>query len=164
MTWQPVNAQELSKDQAYDLAYSALQALLKDKRPDEVAFMATLSSLLKTLLKTAFWVGFYRKVDGERLVVGPYQGTPGCLEIKVGMGVCGKAAQTGEDVIVDDVHEFPGHIACDERSRSEVVLPVFVDGDVHAVLDLDSDEPGSFDETDVRRLREMLELYWPCNT
>ena len=163
MTWQPVDADKLTKKQAYDLALNALRALLSDDRPDEVAFMATVSSVLKTLLRSAYWVGFYRMVGNEKLVVGPYQGTPGCLEIKVGMGVCGKAAHTGEDIIVEDVNEFPGHIACDARSQSEIVMPVFVNGKVHAVLDLDSDEKAAFDSTDRKRLREILDLYWQGN-
>lgn len=116
---------------------------------DEVAAMATISSAVHNAMHH-LWTGFYRvAVPGKLLRVGPYQGTLGCLEIEFGRGVCGTAAATGKTVIVEDVATFPGHIACDARARSEIVVPVF---DSHhgllGVFDIDSDQPGAFDDTD----------------
>lgn len=113
---------------------------------------ATASCLLREMFGDRyFWTGFY-VVDPDKpreLVVGPYQGTMGCLRIPFGKGVCGAAAETGETQLVEDVHAFPGHIACDSRSNSEIVVPVRdADGNLAAVLDVDSTEFGAFDETD----------------
>ncbi|MBA3578625.1 MAG: GAF domain-containing protein [Gemmatimonadaceae bacterium] len=124
---------------------------------DEVAAMATISSAVHNALRH-LWTGFYRvAVPGKLLRVGPYQGTLGCLEIEFGRGVCGTAAATGKTVIVDDVAAFPGHITCDPRSRSEIVVPVF---DPHhgllGVFDVDSDRPGAFDEQDRDGLEAIL--------
>lgn len=124
---------------------------------DDVAAMATISSAVHNALHH-LWTGFYRvAVPGKLLRVGPYQGTLGCLEIEFGRGVCGTAAATGKTVIVDDVAAFPGHITCDPRSRSEIVVPVF---DPHhgllGVFDVDSDRPGAFDEQDRDGLEAIL--------
>ncbi|MFM8376928.1 MAG: GAF domain-containing protein, partial [Phenylobacterium sp.] len=106
-----------------------------------------------------FWTGFYR-VDPQRpdeLVLGPYQGTLGCLRIPFGKGVCGTAAQRREAVIVEDVHAFPGHIACDSRSASEIVCPVFdADGALIAILDVDAEVQAAFDATDAEGLNRIL--------
>ena len=103
------------------------------------------------------WTGFYRRVAPTRLLVGPYQGTPGCLEIELGRGVCGTASAERRTVIVPDVNAFPGHIACDARSRSEIVVPVFDRRqEVIAVLDIDSDRPAAFDETDRQQLERWM--------
>lgn len=120
---------------------------------DAIARMATINSVLASTFDYFFWTGFYR-VDGERLVVGPYIGTVGCLQIEIGKGVCGTAAARRETLVVPDVNAFPGHIACDARSKSEIVVPVF-DGErrLLAVLDVDSDRPAAFDDAD----REGLE-------
>lgn len=121
-----------------------------------VARMATVSNILHHAFDHYFWTGFY-VVDQEKpneLVIGPYQGTLGCLRIPFGKGVCGAAAETGVTQIVEDVHAFPGHIACDARSESEIVVPVFnSNGSLVAVFDVDSDQLAQFDETD----REFLE-------
>ncbi len=121
-----------------------------------VARMATVSNILHHAFDHYFWTGFY-VVDPEKsneLVIGPYQGTLGCLRIPFGKGVCGAAAETGVTQIVEDVHAFPGHIACDARSESEIVVPVFnANGSLVAVFDVDSDQLAQFDETD----REFLE-------
>jgi len=112
---------------------------------------ATAACLLNEAFEYFFWTGFYvvDPLKPTELVVGPYQGTLGCLRIPFGKGVCGAAAETGETLIVKDVHEFPGHIACDSRSNSEIVVPVFdKSGKLAAVLDVDSTEIGSFDEDD----------------
>ncbi len=124
-----------------------------------VARMATVSNLLHHAFDYFFWTGFY-VVDPEKpdeLVVGPYQGTLGCLRIPFGAGVCGAAAASRETVIVDDVHEFPGHIACDSRSESEIVVPVFDrKGNLIAVFDVDSDQKAMFDEADQEGLTAIL--------
>lgn len=126
---------------------------------NRVAQMATVSCLLAAAFPTHLWAGFY-VVDPERptqLVVGPYQGSLGCLRIDVGRGVCGTCAATLRTQVVADVHAFPGHIACDARSRSEIVVPVFDEnGDLMAVLDIDSPELSAFDSTDAVALQALM--------
>jgi len=125
-----------------------------------VARMATLSCLLHQAFDHYFWTGFYL-VDPEKtdeLVVGPYQGTLGCLRIPYSRGVCGAAARTGEVQIVEDVHDFPGHIACDSRSQSEIVIPVYdKSGKLFGVFDVDSTEVGRFDADDEAGLQAILQ-------
>jgi L-methionine (R)-S-oxide reductase len=134
-------------------------AAVLEGEPNRVARMATVASMLASTFEHFFWTGFY-VVDEERereLVVGPYQGSLGCLRIAFGRGVCGAAAETGETQIVPDVHAFPGHIVCDSRSASEIVVPVFDGaGALIAVFDVDATEPGAFDETDARWLEDIL--------
>lgn len=127
---------------------------------DEVAAMATISALIHNSLGH-LWTGFYRVVTpGKLLRVGPYQGTLGCMEIEFGRGVCGTAAAERRTVIVDDVDEFPGHIACDARSRSEIVVPVFDGtGELIAVLDIDSEQPSAFTEEDRAGLEGIVEWF-----
>lgn len=124
------------------------------------ALMATVSCILAQKFDYYFWTGFYN-VDPAKeneLVVGPYQGTLGCLRIPFGRGVCGTAASTRETQVVEDVHAFPGHIACDSRTNSEIVVPVVnADGQLIAVLDVDSVEPNSFDETDRIALETLMQ-------
>jgi len=124
---------------------------------DEVAAMATISSAIHHAMHH-LWTGFYRVViPGRLLRVGPYQGTLGCLEIEFGRGVCGTAAATGKTVIVDDVATFPGHITCDPRARSEIVVPVFDANRVlRGVFDVDSDAPGTFDAQDREGLEAIM--------
>ncbi len=145
------------KDAAYAELHGMLEATLKDLR-DEVAAMATFSSLVHHAFGH-LWTGFYRVVEPNLLRVGPYQGTVGCLEIRFGRGVCGTAAGTKQTVVVPDVNVFPGHISCDGRSRSEIVVPMFdARGEVRAVLDIDSAELARFDELDVRWLERAVRL------
>jgi GAF domain-containing protein len=119
--------------------------------------MASVCSVLHGALPYASWTGFYRVVEPELLRVGPYQGPPGCLEIRFGAGVCGTAAAESATQVVEDVHAFPGHIACDERARSEIVVPVYdAAGRLTAVLDVDSHHPGAFDETDRQGLERLV--------
>ncbi|HEX9985281.1 MAG TPA: GAF domain-containing protein [Thermoanaerobaculia bacterium] len=126
---------------------------------DDIALMATINSVLANQFETYFWTGFYR-VCGDRLIVGPYIGTVGCLQIQIGRGVCGTAAQRRETVLVPDVHQFPGHIACDARSQSEIVVPVFGPADeLIAVLDVDSDQLNAFDEDDQAGLERICALF-----
>ena len=123
-----------------------------------IARYATAACLLNEAFDYFFWTGFYLvdPLKPTELVVGPYQGTLGCLRIPFGRGVCGACAQKGETIIVKDVHEFPGHIACDTRSNSEIVVPVFdKDGKLVAVLDVDSTELASFDEDDKAGLERI---------
>ena len=126
---------------------------------NRVARMATVASMLAAAFDRFFWTGFY-VVDPDRpaeLVVGPYQGTLGCLRIAFGRGVCGAVARNGDSLIVDDVEAFPGHIACDSRSKSEIVVPVRDPaGALIAVLDVDSDQPAAFDEIDRAGLESIV--------
>ncbi|MHA3772502.1 GAF domain-containing protein [Verrucomicrobiota bacterium sgz303538] len=135
-------------------------AAVLEGEPNRVARMATVASMLSDAFEQFFWTGFY-VVDPDRseeLVVGPYQGTLGCLRISFGKGVCGTAAATREVQIVPDVHAFPGHIACDSRSNSEIVVPVFdPDAKLIGVLDVDSTDFGAFDETDAELLSRILQ-------
>ena len=130
-----------------------------DGEPNRIARMATVASMLADAFELFFWTGFYI-VDPDRaeeLVVGPYQGTLGCLRIAFGRGVCGAAARSGKTLIVEDVHAFPGHIACDARSRSEIVVPVFDrSGALIAVFDVDATETSAFDAVDAEALERLL--------
>ncbi|MDF8333011.1 GAF domain-containing protein [Novosphingobium cyanobacteriorum] len=128
-----------------DLRSAALA--LTDGETDGVANMANLASLIGLFLPDLNWAGFYRMVDGQ-LVLGPFTGKPACIRIPLGQGVCGTAAATGETQLVRDVHAFPGHIACDSASASELVVPVWREGSVIAVIDLDSPTLARFDEED----------------
>ncbi|MEY4620116.1 MAG: Free methionine-R-sulfoxide reductase [Pseudomonadota bacterium] len=122
---------------------------------DGVANMSNIAALLWEFLPDVNWTGFYRVVDGE-LVLGPFQGKAACIRIPFGRGVCGAAAQTGETQLVEDVHAFPGHIACDANSASELVVPVMRDGHVIAVVDLDSPSRGRFDDDDARGIQSLV--------
>lgn len=121
---------------------------------DGVANMANLAALVWQFLPALNWAGFYRVVDGE-LVLGPFVGKPACIRIPFGQGVCGAAADSGQTQLVPDVHAFPGHIACDAASRSELVVPVLRDGTVIAVIDLDSPEPARFDAEDAAGIEAL---------
>ncbi|HVS32458.1 MAG TPA: GAF domain-containing protein [Thermoanaerobaculia bacterium] len=126
---------------------------------DDIALMATINSVLANKFDHFFWTGFYR-VSGERLIVGPYIGTIGCLQIEYGKGVCGTAAAKRETLIVADVNQFPGHIACDPNSKSEIVVPVFdAKDELLAVLDVDSDQLNAFDEHDRRGREKIVALF-----
>ena len=139
-----------------DLA-SALDGLVAGE-PDPIANMANAAALIWESLPDLNWAGFYRNVDSE-LVLGPFQGRPACIRIAFGSGVCGTAASTLQPQRVDDVNAFPGHIACDSASASELVVPIVRDGQLIAVLDLDSPHTGRFtaeDEAGCARLAEIL--------
>ena len=122
---------------------------------DGVANMSNIAALLWEFLPDVNWTGFYRVVDGE-LVLGPFQGKAACIRIPFGRGVCGAAAQTGETQLVEDVHAFPGHIACDANSASELVVPVMRDGNVIAVVDLVSPSRGRFDDDDALGIESLV--------
>lgn len=146
----------------YDDVTKEILAVLEGET-DTVAAMATCACLLDQAFDSFFWTGFYQ-VDPqkpEELVVGPYQGSLGCLRIPFGKGVCGAAAASGESQVVPDVHAFPGHIACDPRSRSEIVVPVRDGGGrLIAVLDVDSTQSAAFDETDRERLEALMARFF----
>lgn len=151
-----IDVRGLPKEEAYDQLEAHIRSVLAGMR-DPVTAMATMSCLLYHGLGV-LWAGFYRVVERDRLLrVGPYQGTLGCLEIRFGQGVCGAAATERRTIVVPDVEQYPGHIACDSRSRSEIVVPVRdARGDLLAVLDLDSEELAAFDEIDARRLEQIV--------
>lgn len=140
----------------YDDLLSAADALTAGE-PDPVANMANLAALLWQFLPDLNWAGFYRMVDGE-LVLGPFQGKPACIRIPVGRGVCGAAAASRETQLVADVHAFPGHIACDAASASELVVPVIHDGALVGVIDLDSPRPARFDAEDAAGIERLAAL------
>jgi len=148
-----------AKEKSYQEAVKSLDALLEHET-NLVLKMATINSVLRDALPYYFWTGFYVVENGE-LIVGPYQGTLGCLHIAFGKGVCGTAAVTGKTQLVPDVHAFPGHIACDSRSQSEIVVPVNgKDGKLIAVFDVDSTELGSFDAVDQKHLENLLSRHF----
>jgi GAF domain-containing protein len=139
-----------------DLA-AQLTALLVGEA-DRVANAANVAALIYHGLPDLNWTGFYFR-SGEELVLGPFQGKPACVRIPLGSGVCGTAAARAETVLVADVHDFPGHIACDPASRSELVVPLMEDGDVTGVLDLDSPLPARFDEADREGCERLVALF-----
>jgi L-methionine (R)-S-oxide reductase len=140
-----------AKTRSYADLAEALEALIGDE-PDALANLANAAALLHDSLATINWAGFYLLREGE-LVLGPFQGKPACVRIPLGKGVCGTAAECRETVVVADVEEFPGHIACDTASRSEIVVPLIADGQLVGVLDVDAPVVGRFDAHD----REGLE-------
>src|SRR5919106_2309833 len=135
-----------SKRELYDQLATQLSGLLAGER-DLIANAANFSSLVFQSLPDLNWAGFYFAKDGE-LVLGPFQGKPACVRIKIGKGVCGTAAQLKQTVVVENVHEFPGHIACDSDSNSEIVVPLIGEGLLIGVLDLDSPALARFDAED----------------
>ena len=130
---------------------------LTANEPDAVANMANVAALLWEYLPDVNWTGFYRVIDGQ-LVLGPFQGKAACIRINFGEGVCGTAAASGDTQLVEDVHAFPGHIACDANSASELVVPVKREGQVIAVIDLDSPSPMRFDADDAAGIEALAEL------
>jgi len=143
----------ISKTDLYDQLASQLSSLLAGER-DLIANAANFSSLVFHALPDLNWAGFYFAKDGE-LVLGPFQGKPACVRIRVGQGVCGTGASKCETVIVPNVHEFPGHIACDNASNSEIVVPLMKGERLIGVLDLDSPVFGRFDEEDAIGLKRL---------
>ena len=138
----------------YDLIIKQMSALAEEL-PDQVPVMANLSSILFYSMEDVSWAGFYT-VRGDELVLGPFQGKVACVRIKKGKGVCGTAWAEDRTQLVPDVHAFPGHIACDSASRSEIVVPVHQNGEVAAVLDIDSTVPARFSEEDREGLESVV--------
>lgn len=153
-----------NKVEFYRELNSYLEGLL-DGEPDWLAGISNASSLLYLMLEDINWAGFYLYKDG-RLMLGPFHGKPACVRIDIGKGVCGTAAKTREIQIVKDVHQFPGHIACDAASQSEIVLPIIKDDRLIGVLDIDSPIKARFDEEDAKGLKSFVDilnkyLAWP---
>jgi L-methionine (R)-S-oxide reductase len=154
-----LDLRDLPKAEAYDQLHSHIASVLAGI-DDEIAAMATMSCLVHHAFGH-LWTGFYRVVEPGRLLrVGPYQGTLGCLEISFGKGVCGTAAADRRTMIVPDVERFPGHITCDSRARSEIVVPVFgADDSLHAVFDIDSEHLAAFDDEDAAGLERLVQWF-----
>jgi L-methionine (R)-S-oxide reductase len=148
--------QSASKVELYDRLAAQLSSLLAGER-DLIANAANFSALIFHSLPDLNWAGFYFAKDGE-LVLGPFQGRPACVRIRVGQGVCGIAAARRATTIVPNVHEFPGHIACDSASNSEIVVPLVKNQKLLGVLDLDSPSPARFDEEDAAGLAELVRI------
>ena len=149
-----------SSDRLYSLLTKQLQALT-DGIPHKIANLANTAAALWEMLDNINWVGFYLR-EGDTLILGPFQGKPACIEIPIGRGVCGTAAARGETVRVEDVHAFPGHIACDSASRSEIVIPLFRNGQVIGVLDIDSPVPARFspdDQVGLEAVARVIETF-----
>ncbi|HEE9030019.1 TPA: GAF domain-containing protein [Bacillus cereus] len=144
-----------SRVQQYETVIKQLDALLTGES-NVVANLSNASALLNQFLDRVNWVGFY-VTEGNQLVLGPFQGMPACVRIPFGRGVCGVAAETKTTQLVADVHQFPGHIACDSASNSEIVVPILKEGAVIGVLDIDSPEKNRFDEVDQRYLEKFVE-------
>jgi L-methionine (R)-S-oxide reductase len=143
-----------SIDEQYQLLVKQIKSLLR-KEDNLITNLSNFTAALKQTFDKISWVGFYL-FDGTKLYLGPFQGKVACTEIQIGRGVCGTSAQKKEIVIVPDVDKFPGHIACDVESRSEIVVPIIKDGNLFGVLDLDSTEYNSFNETDKNYLEELV--------
>ena len=150
-----------SKEELYQNLFTQIKSMVEDEK-DTIANMANISACLYETFRF-WWVGFYRVV-GDELVLGPFQGPVACTRIRKGRGVCGTSWQREETIIVPDVDQFPGHIACSSASRSEIVVPVFHNGKVTAVLDIDSELLNTFDDTDKLWLERIAALLIDKNT
>lgn len=157
MTFQLAKKEAASKAELYSRLAEQLRRLLEGER-DFIANAANVSSLLFHSLPDLNWAGFYLYKEGE-LVLGPFQGEPACVRIAIGKGVCGTAAEIRQAVVVANVSEFPGHISCDSKSQSEMVVPLIKDQQLIGVLDLDSPSLSRFDEEDARGLNELVEIF-----
>ena len=145
-----------NKKELYEEVVWQLKGLFEDC-PHRLANLANASAVLNQAMEEINWVGFYLMKQG-RLVLGPFQGKAACVEIKIGKGVCGTAVEKDEVMLVKDVHEFPGHIACDSASNSEIVLPIRKNGKIVGVLDIDSPYVARFDEEDKEGLQKLVEI------
>ena len=153
------DVRDACKAELYHDLHAAMDALTAGE-PDQVANMANAAALIWEYLPDINWAGFYRMVEGE-LVLGPFQGKAACIRIPVGKGVCGTAAATRQTQLIDDVHAFPGHIACDGASASELVVPIICDGVLFGVLDLDSPTLARFDSEDAAGCEALVKLLAP---
>jgi len=145
-----------TKAAIYQQVMRQIDAVLEGET-DLLAAMVSVVCLLHHAFDTYFWTGFYRRIGPDQLLIGPYQGTLGCLHIPFDRGVCGACARSRQTVIVPDVHQFPGHIACDSRSNSEIVVPVFDrSGELIAVFDVDSEQYAAFDQVDAEYLEQIM--------
>lgn len=143
-------------EEFYELVKLQVQGLTEDV-PYFIANMSNISALLNDALDNINWVGFYFMKNGK-LVLGPFQGKPACIKIEIGRGVCGTAVKEDQIQLIQDVHQFPGHIACDSASNSEIVIPMHVNGNIVGVLDIDSPMIGRFTEADRDGLKNIVEM------
>ncbi len=157
MTFDLVTHEGVSKAELYASLQTQLQSVLEGER-DPIANMANFAALLFHSLPDLNWSGFYLLKDNQ-LVLGPFQGKPACIRIPLGEGVCGTAAARRETILVADVHDFPGHIACDSASNSEIVVPIVAAEKFIGVLDLDSPLFARFDEADAKGLNELVNIF-----
>ena len=157
MTSELIAHEAATKTELYTSLGSQLRSLLEGER-DLIANAANLSSLLFYSLTDVNWVGFYF-FKGAELVLGPFQGKPACVRISLGSGVCGTAAQQRQTILVDNVHEFPGHIACDSASNSEIVVPIVSGERLVGVLDLDSPSFSRFNDEDAKGLNDLITIF-----
>ena len=148
----------MNKIEKYKLLYEQVKALIS-KENDIIANMANIAAIIHEAFNF-WWTGFYRVIDKE-LVLGPFQGPVACTRIAYGRGVCGTAWKEEETIVVEDVHQFPGHIACSSASKSEIVVPIFKDNQVVAVLDIDSEKFATFDNIDKEWLEKIIDLVQP---
>ncbi|HLO12477.1 GAF domain-containing protein [Neobacillus drentensis] len=146
-----------NREENYELVKKQLQALLHDEK-NQVANLSNASALLNQFLDRVNWVGFYLLDTNDELVLGPFQGLPACIRIPLGKGVCGTAALKKETLLVENVNQFPGHIACDAASQSEIVVPLLKGEQLIGVLDIDSPELNRFDKLDQQKLEEFVEI------
>lgn len=146
-----------SREENYQLVKKQLQALIHDE-PNQIANLSNASALLNQFLDRVNWVGFYLMDTNGQLVLGPFQGLPACVRIPLGKGVCGTAALNRETVRVEDVNQFPGHIACDAASQSEIVIPLLKGDQLIGVLDIDSPETNRFDQLDEVELKDFVKI------
>jgi len=147
---------EGNRSSSFTTVLEQLKALIHDE-PNSIANLANASSLLNQFMKDINWVGFYL-YDGKELVLGPFQGLPACIRIPLNRGVCGAAASERRTIMVDDVHAFPGHIACDGATNSEIVVPIIKDGELYGVLDIDSPLKSRFDTEEQQFLEQFVEI------
>jgi GAF domain-containing protein len=157
MTFQVTKSETNSKAEVYSNLAAQLRSLFEGER-DFIANAANVSSLLYHSLPDLNWAGFYL-LKGDELVLGPFQGRPACVRIALGKGVCGTAAERRQTILVENVHEFPGHIACDSESNSEIVVPLIKDQQLIGVLDLDSPSLGRFDDEDAAGLNALARIF-----
>ena len=148
----------MEKIEKYKLLYEQVKALIQTEK-DEIANMSNIAAIIHETFKF-WWTGFYRVINNE-LVLGPFQGPVACTRIAYGKGVCGTAWKEGKTIVVDNVHEFPGHIACSSTSKSEIVVPIFKDNQVVAVLDIDSEKFATFDNIDKEWIEKIIDLVQP---
>ena len=149
------NYKKMDKQESYKLLLAQVKAMVKDEN-DPIANMANVAALIQEAFHF-WWTGFYR-VIGEQLVLGPFQGPVACTRIGFGKGVCGTSWKEGKTLVVEDVEQFPGHIACSSESKSEIVVPLIKQGEVIGVLDIDSERLATFDETDQHWLEQVAEV------
>lgn len=151
-----LNLNQKNKEELYKSLIPICKSLFDDEK-EWISLLSNFSAVLKQSFDTFSWVGFYLLKDG-RLILGPFQGKVACSLIEIGKGVCGTAFKERRTIVVEDVDKFPGHIACDENSRSEIVVPVFLDEEVIGVLDIDSYNYSNFDKIDQKYLEELVSI------